>query len=182
MNQKIDNWINQRDAVRDLFVNDFGEMSEGQLNWKPSPDTWSIAEIMEHIILLNTSYYPQIEAIVSGTYKLPFTARINFLVKQFGNIIYKYVQRDNPKKTRTMPMWVPQQSNVSGDIIKRYRDHHHEMKGVIGNCGELIEQGTIVSSPANRNIVYTLEKAFDIMIEHEFRHYKQAAAVKAVMP
>jgi hypothetical protein len=30
------------------------------------------------------------------------------------------------------------------------------------------------NSPANRNMVYTLERAFDIIVVHERRHFQQA--------
>ncbi len=37
------------------------------------------------------------------------------------------------------------------------------------------------TSPANPNIVYTLEKAFEIIVMHEIRHLEQAKRVKEGM-
>jgi hypothetical protein len=40
-----------------------------------------------------------------------------------------------------------------------------------------VENGTIISSPANKNIEYKLETAFDIIVAHEKRHLEQAREV-----
>jgi len=39
---------------------------------------------------------------------------------------------------------------------------------------KLAEKRTIISSPANKNIVYKLRTAFEIIIAHEQRHFEQS--------
>jgi len=53
---------------------------------------------------------------------------------------------------------------------------------MIAGCSDLLDKGTIISSPANKNIVYKLEMAFDIITTHEQRHFEQAKEVLAVLP
>jgi hypothetical protein len=48
---------------------------------------------------------------------------------------------------------------------------------MIQSSSKLLEYKTVISSPANRNIVYKLETAFDIIVAHEFRHFEQAKEV-----
>jgi hypothetical protein len=44
-----------------------------------------------------------------------------------------------------------------------------------------VTKRTVISSPANRNILYTVDKAFDIILAHERRHFNQATeAMEAV--
>jgi hypothetical protein len=43
--------------------------------------------------------------------------------------------------------------------------------------GEFVERDVVISSPANRNIVYKLKTAFDIIMSHEQRHFEQAKEV-----
>jgi hypothetical protein len=181
MREQIKSWTDELDNVTQLFNEDFSDLNEEQLNLKPSQDIWSIAQTIEHIIIINQSYFPAISKIKSGDYKQPVTSRINFLVKQFGNIIFKSVRRDNPKKLKTMPLWNPSSSNISGDILEKFLNHQEELKSVIVSCEYLLNQGTIISSPANRFIAYKLERAFDIIVEHEFRHLVQAERIKALL-
>jgi len=42
------------------------------------------------------------------------------------------------------------------------------------NSSNLIANDFVISSPANKYIVYKLENAFDIIINHERRHFKKA--------
>jgi hypothetical protein len=44
-----------------------------------------------------------------------------------------------------------------------------------------LEKGTVISSPANKYIVYKLETAFDIIVAHEERHLEQAKEVLSVL-
>ena len=45
---------------------------------------------------------------------------------------------------------------------------------MIENSKDLLEKGTIISSPANNNIVYKLRTAFEIIVAHEQRHFVQS--------
>ncbi|WOD43598.1 hypothetical protein [Hwangdonia lutea] len=61
------------------------------MNWKPNAATWSIAQNMEHLIVINKSYFPVIDAVRKGNYKTPFTAKLVFLVSFFGKTVLKAV-------------------------------------------------------------------------------------------
>jgi hypothetical protein len=45
----------------------------------------------------------------------------------------------------------------------------------------LVQAETVISSPANRFIVYKIGRAFDIIVAHEERHLNQAKEVKAFL-
>lgn len=78
---------------------------------------------------------------------------------------------------KTFPVWEPTISQVNDDILQRFEKHQNELKRQIETSKELVEKGTIISSPANRNIVYKLETAFDIIVSHEQRHLEQASEI-----
>ena len=75
---------------------------------------------------------------------------------------------------KTFPVWEPGVSTIKGDILKTFEDHQKELKKKIEDAKEWLEKGIIIASPANRNIVYKLETAFDIIVTHEQRHMEQA--------
>lgn len=54
---KTDRWTNQIDQTTNDFVQTFGSLTDEQLNWKPDEKTWSIAQNIRHLILINESYY-----------------------------------------------------------------------------------------------------------------------------
>lgn len=174
-------WNTKIDAVTVSFTNTFGNLSVEQLNWKPAPDVWSIAQNIDHLIVINQTYYPVIDQLLKGQYKTPFIGKIGFMVNFFGKFILQSVQPDRKRKMKTFPMWEPAASDISGDIVQRFAKHQEELKQKIIACQSLIEQGAVISSPANKNIVYKLATAFDIIVTHELRHLEQAKEIKNSM-
>ena len=52
------------------------------------------------------------------------------------------------------------------------------LKERIISAESFLHSGVIISSPANKNIVYKLEQAFEIIVTHEERHLNQAIAIQ----
>jgi hypothetical protein len=175
------NWTLTIDAITNRFLTEFGTLTNAQMNWRPNPNTWSIAQNLDHLIVVNETYYPVLISLKEGKYKTPFTAKIGFIVSFMGKAVLKAVQPDRQKKMKTFPIWEPSLSEVSNNILKRFENHQNELKQQIEDAKGLLEKGTIISSPANRNIVYKLETAFDIIISHEQRHFEQAKEILQLM-
>lgn len=170
-------WILRLNDITKESITDFGILTNEQLNWKPNSTTWSIAQNIDHLITVNESYYPVLASLEKGTYKTPFIARIGFIVSFIGTMILNAVQPDRKKKMKTFSIWEPSTGKINDDILKRFEIHQNELKQKIEEAKELIEQGVVISSPANRNIVYKLETAFDIIVSHEQRHLEQAKEI-----
>ncbi|MBZ9729857.1 DinB family protein [Salegentibacter sp. JZCK2] len=171
---KTQGFINRLDELTLKFNKTFGKLSEREIHWKPDADTWSIAQNLEHLILINESYFPIIDKLRNKDYKKPFTAKFGFLVNFFGNAILKSVQPDTTKKTKTFSIWKPSESRLSEDILSRFMEHQEKLKEKILASEDLLKQNVVISSPANPKIVYKLDAAFKIILAHEQRHFQQA--------
>ncbi len=165
------------DRVTAAVQAEFGALSPEALNWKPQPEAWSIAQNLDHLIVINKTYYPVIDQVRNNSYQLPWLGKWPFAYNMLGKMILNAVKPEQKRKTKTFPIWEPTQSNISGDIVQRFSQHQTEMKGFIVSCEDLLLKNTIIASPANKNIVYTLKTAFDIIIAHEQRHLEQARAI-----
>jgi len=176
------NWIIEIDGITESFKNEFGGLTIEELNFKASPDTWSIARNIDHLLVINRTYYPVIEAVRENRHSLPWHGRFKFLVNWFGKVILESVSPDRRRKMKTFPLWQPATSQIPGNILETFEDHQHALKDLILSSEDLLARGAVITSPANRNIVYTLAKAFDIIVTHEKRHFEQAKEVKACLP
>ena len=172
----IDNLLNRIDIISNEFINKFNEFDSLKLNWKPNSHSWSIAQNIEHLIEVNTSYFDLVKSVRAGKYKLPFTGRIRFLVNIFGKFILKGVHPDTKKKIKTFSIWEPSSSNIE-NILEKFEKHQKELKQFIISCNDLLKQKIVISSPANHYVVYDLYTAFDIIVTHESRHFEQAKNV-----
>jgi hypothetical protein len=170
-------WTRQIDEITASFREAFGALTVEQLNWKPNAQTWSIAQILDHLIVTNGTYYPVIRQIRANTYRMPWIGKWGFMTRFFGKFILDSVQPDRRRKMKTFPMWEPSASELGGDIVERFGKHQAGLKQLIEDSRDLVEKGVVISSPANRNIVYKLDAAFDIIVAHERRHFEQAREV-----
>ena len=177
MSDQIKHWQEEIDEITRNFREEFGTLTTDELNRKPNGGTWSIAENMEHLISVNESYFPIVEQLKAGNYKKPFLAKSPFFVKFMGNTLLKSVSPDRKKKMKTFPIWEPKEATVLPDILPVFERHQAALKRLMGEAEEFVQHRTVISSPANRNIVYTLERAFEVIIAHEKRHFNQASEV-----
>ncbi|KAA9332786.1 DinB family protein [Adhaeribacter soli] len=177
MNKEIAAWEKELNEIMRLFKTSFGHLSLEELNRKPNPQTWSIAENIQHIIKINESYYPVVRDFRNNRLKLPFISNFSFFTNLIGNSILKSVAPDRKKKIKTFPLWEPDASKIKGNILEEFEKHQKELIAFMKSCEDLLNRETIISSPANKMVVYKLEKAFEIMVTHEKRHYNQALEV-----
>lgn len=91
-------WTTKLDIITEQSIAQFGILTNEQMNWKPNANTWSIAQNLDHLMVVNETYYPVLTSLKAGTYKTPFIAKIGFMVSFLGKTVLKAVQPDRQKK------------------------------------------------------------------------------------
>jgi hypothetical protein len=178
----INQFVQDIDQVTELCKAKFQDLTQDQLNWSIDSNTWSIAQNLDHLIIINESYYPVFQSIKTGTHQVSFLAKIPFMVKWFGKMILNSVKPENTNKTKTFPSWEPEGNMYEKDIVHRFIGHQETLKKEINDMVPYLDKGLIIASPINAYIVYSLDKALEIIIEHEKRHIKQAIDVLNTLP
>jgi hypothetical protein len=174
MEVQIDIWIDAIDRITREAIETFIKLPVEKMHLKPDPETWSIAENFEHLITINKTYFPIFEKLKHGSYQGAFISKFPYFSNLFGNLIYKSVSDGGKKKARTFPLWEPKVTKGDATVLERFQLHQDELKNWIKELEPFLEKNTIIHSPANKLIVYSLEKAIDIIIAHEQRHLDQA--------
>lgn len=173
----IENWLTRLAKVTQSFHCDFGEMTVERLNSKPNDGSWSIAQNIDHLIVINSTFFPVFEALKENRYSVPVTGKFDFLVNFFGRKVLSFVQPDAKKRIKTEGVWIPAETEIGADIFERFAANQIELARHCVECRPYIENGVTISSPANRFIVYKLEMAFEIIVSHEERHLMQARRI-----
>ncbi len=174
-------WIEQIDQLTALFQEQFGSLINQELNWKPSPNTWSIAQNIEHLILINKTYINVFSELKSGKIKLPFYCKINFISAFFGKLILDGVEPERKKKAKTFPIWFPSESEVEADILEQFSKNQSALKLYIRELESFFKENTIIHSPVSKRIILPLSMTFEILITHENRHFNQAKEVLGLL-
>lgn len=173
--------IQKLENVSKRTLQDLDGYSEMQLNFKLNSNSWSIAQVLDHLININESYYPILDALHQGTYKLPWYASKGFFADYLGNFILKSVNPDRKKKIKTFPIWEPSYSNITEDIVSQFIQHQESLIRRIQDSEAFIHSNTIICSPASNIIFYKLEKAFEIIATHEERHLIQIQEIVSII-
>ncbi|MEY5131941.1 MAG: hypothetical protein RL734_2008 [Bacteroidota bacterium] len=173
----IQQLIQELDAITKEVQDSFGNMNHEELNFKSSPDRWSIAQNLDHLIRINKTYFPIFDALKNGTYSPPFLGKFSFITSFFGNMIYKMSSPEHTKPIKTMKIWEPSKSEIH-DVIQAFEQHQEQLKQHIAGLEGCIASGSVIASPANPMIVYALEQALNIIVVHEKRHILQARKVR----
>jgi hypothetical protein len=181
MNTITTHWKVALDKQTNDFKELLSEFSEQELNWKPDLQTWSLAQNLDHLITINSSYFPIIDLALNKKLDLAWTGRISFIYNMMGKFILKSVQPDRRRKMKTFPVWMPSQSNISIDILSYFENHQLELKQYIDKSQSLLLNNAVIYSPASKAVVYKLSTAFDIIVAHEQRHYNQSFELVKVL-
>ncbi len=116
MNPVITSFISRSQNVIDKTRKDFGSLDAGTLNKKPAPGKWSVAQVFDHLITYNSTYFPIYEEVASGRYKKSFWQKINPLSKLTGSFLLK-VLRSDTKKVKALKSFEPSGSPLPASVI-----------------------------------------------------------------
>lgn len=174
MRPKTAQYLESLDTITKDVIDSFTGISLEKLHLKSNPKTWSIAENIEHLITINKTYFPIFEKLQRGSHQGAFIGRFPFFTNLFGDMIFKSVADGGKKKQKTFPLWEPKINSGDTTILERFKQHQEELKSWIIQMEPFVEKNQIIHSPANKLIVYSLEKAIEIIIAHEKRHLDQA--------
>jgi hypothetical protein len=174
---QISNLINELQKISEDTKATFGNLSADQINWKPAPQSWSIGQCFDHIIVTNESEFPEIEKVARGEHRNPFWSKVPFLTDFWGRFVLKAVEPDNTKKTKNPKVFSPSSSDVDANIIDRFVENQQKAIELMKRTKNLDLTKIIISSPVAPFVTYRLSDTYKIVVQHEKRHFKQAERV-----
>jgi len=174
----VDNTVKRGQEAREKAEREFSDISPEQLNWKPSPTSWSIAECLEHLLIADSSYFEDLKKIIAGTYKRSFLEKYSPLTSLWGKTLKDQLQEKVKKKMIAPKKFTPTTSNKQSDFVQTYLENLDTFIDYISKCGDIDIDKTIITSPIIKIATYSLRDAFQFLIQHEHRHINQAIRVK----
>lgn len=177
-NNFLEELAERLDDVTRSAENEFSILTASQLNWKPSEKNWSIAQCLDHIIVSNETYFPQLETIISGRWRNSLWQNMPIIPKLWGKMLIKTVSAGTERKVNTFKIFQPASSGIPVSIIKEFASHNHTLKEFIEKSHYANLDKIVISSPVSGFITFSLHDAFIILTSHEERHFNQAKRVK----
>ncbi len=176
MNSELNNLISELEEISENAQKTFGNLSTEQINWRPTADGWSVGQCFEHLMKTNRLFFPELEQIARGGRKNSFLENYSPLSGFFGNLLVKSLRKDERKFKAPTQKIVPP-SEIDADIIEIFAAHQTELIEKIKQCETADWRKTKITSPFMKLMTYKLADGFQVVVEHEKRHFRQAERV-----
>jgi hypothetical protein len=179
ISERIASVVSDLDSISVEARDAFGELNAKQLNWKSDEKSWSVAQCLDHLITINSLYFPIFEKLRAGNLPNTFLERVSPLSGFFGRFLIKSMSPENPKKMNTSKKAYPSASEISGDIVEKFADHNRELADHIEKLPHDTDLARIITSPLAGFVTYSLDDCLTMLLVHERRHMLQARRVIA---
>jgi uncharacterized damage-inducible protein DinB len=158
--------------------NDFRDLDETLLNYKPNPASWSILECFEHLNRYNRFYNEKFEQAIAkaSQNKNETEAKSNWLGRKFIAMMHP----DNKKKIKTVKTMNPMlglQSKLGRSTIQEFLKHQHALLRLLDSAKRADLNESTIPVEFFRLIKMRLGDALQFVVVHEQRHLIQARNV-----
>lgn len=155
----------------------FGGLSATQINWKPSKENWSVGQCFEHLIKTNELYFPAIRKVIDGKHRNNFFSKIPLAVDLIGFAMKKSLNPEQTKKIKTFNIFEPSASGVSETVVENFAANQRELIEMFKAVESFDLHKIKIPEPLNVALNLRLDDAFEILLIHERRHFRQAERV-----
>lgn len=176
INENLHSVIDEMTEIGQKAEFTFGHLSPEQINWKPSADGWSVGQCFDHLIKSNELFFGKLEQIAQGKHSNSFLEKFSPLSGFFGNLLISSLKKDSRKMKAPTKLIVPP-SEIDSKIIEIFAAHQTELIGKIKRTETADWKKTKVTSPFLSIATYSLFDSYQIIVEHEKRHFRQAERV-----
>jgi len=157
----------------------FGGLNAAQLNWRPSPERWSVAQCLDHLINSNREMHGPLDEVLAGRKRTRMLERVPGLAGFWGRLMVKSLRPEATRKLKSPATSSPSASAIAPDIERRFVTEQHttitRMRSLEGRDPARV----VLTSPFMAMIVYSALDACRIIVVHERRHFAQAQRVMA---
>jgi hypothetical protein len=168
--------IDELNKVTENVKTEFGGLNAEQLNWRVSEDSWSVGQCLDHLIKTNELFFGEFDKIAAGSRQNSFWENWSPFTKMAGNFLIKTLKSDE-KKVKAPSQSIVPPSEIEPAIVAKFAAHQSELCAKIESIGGADPDKTVVTSPFMGLMTYTLGTGLEVIVEHEKRHFRQAARV-----
>jgi DinB superfamily len=153
-------------------------LSEEQVNWKPSPDRWSVAQCLEHLTVANKEFEPYLTAaIAQGKERWPMSEPVRYKPTLLGGWLARELLPETTRKHSAPKIFRPSEGPIIHDSLQRFLNEQTRILDFVRDAKGFDYNKARLRSPAISLIRYSVADAFVIIVVHCWRHLAQARRV-----
>jgi hypothetical protein len=168
--------VDELDAADRRAIMLAGDLSESQLNWRPSPHSWSIGQCLLHLLNSNVVYLPPIARALDGVTPSPVAEITHgFLGAWF---IRTYIEPSTQKKKGRSPRKVKPAPEAPADVLDRFVKSNDQARELVRRAGPYDVNRLRFVNPFVPLLRFTVGTGLEIVSRHERRHLRQGERVR----
>ncbi|HYX29306.1 MAG TPA: DinB family protein [Pyrinomonadaceae bacterium] len=154
------------------------DLTEAQLNWKPSSDQWSIAQCLEHLAVATRGFDQYFAAALERGKNRSPVSNPPYKPSMMGGWLARHVAPEAPRKLRAPKMFRPAEASNIRDSLQMFLAEQNKFIDFVRQCNGVDYNKTRIRSPVTPLMRYSLADAFVITVLHAQRHLEQARRVR----
>jgi DinB family protein len=154
-------------------IEEFQQVGEEMLNWKSTPQRWSVLECLEHLNRYGDFYLPEIKKRIDKAEKTDATEI--FKSGLLGNYFAEsMLPKEKLNKMSTFKSMNPAGSKLDMKVITKFIDQQYQMLDLLNKARTINLQKVKTSISISKWIKLRLGDTFRVVIFHNQRHMLQA--------
>jgi len=151
-------------------------LTRPELNWKPSPDKWSVGQCLEHLCVANEVYCRAISnSLVEHPVEVVQEITPGWLGRWF---IRNYIEPSSRTKRRRAPKKITPGPQVELSVLDRFLASNRRARELVHRTRNYDVNRIRFRNPFVPVIYFTVGTGLEILSKHELRHLLQAEGVR----
>ena len=155
----------------------FGGYNARQLNWRPDPKRWSIAQCFDHLLTANQLMMAAADRALDDQAPRTVWQRMPLLPGLFGRLLVRSQAPGGTRRFSAPASAQPAASDIPADVIPRFVDQHGDLVQRLQTLDDARAARTIMTSPFVNVITYSVLDGWRLLLAHDLRHIEQARQV-----
>ena len=153
-----------------------GSLSPEQLNWRPSPDAWSVGQCLHHLYVANEVYLPAITTSLEGR---PPSRVEEITPGWFGRwFIRKYIEPSSKSSRVRAPRKIEPAKYVEPSVLESFLRSNRLARELVLRASDYDVNRIRFRNPFIPAIRFTVGTGLEILSKHQNRHLLQAERVR----
>jgi hypothetical protein len=154
-----------------------GGLDERQLNWKPSPASWSVGQCLEHLRVANRVYVDAMASALTDREAGEVVQQIT--PGPFGRwFIRNYIEPSPGMRRSRAPKKIAPVSRVGGSILDEFLASNREAREFIARARHHNVNRIRFRNPFVPLVRFTVGTGLEILSRHQSRHLLQAEHIR----
>jgi hypothetical protein len=177
MNPELADDLRQIEAIKAEARALVAALSEDQLNRRPGPKRWSVAQCLHHLNAIRT-ILPAIDRTIEAAERRGLRSPGPFRYGWFARWSVRAMEPPPRFRMRTVTKLLPRDTPLrAGDVLSEFLELREKLGERVRRSDGLDLKRAVVVSPVNRLVRLPLGAYFAFLLAHDRRHLWQARQV-----